>query len=61
MEAPAGAPAPAVEDDGLGNAELTDAINKAVSTQVESLQAQMAAEYSAQEQALLDRIAKLEK
>eukprot|EP00964_Phaeocystis_antarctica_P029974 scaffold16904_cov72-Phaeocystis_antarctica.AAC.10 len=62
VEAPAEAPAPAaVEDDGLGNAELTEAINKALSTQVEGLQAQMAAEYSSQEQALLERIAKLEK
>lgn len=62
VEAPAEAEAPAaVEDDGLGNAELTEAINKALSTQVEGLQAQMAAEYSSQEQALLERIAKLEK
>ena len=61
MEAPAEAEAPAVEGDGLGNAELTEAINKALSTQVEGLQAQMAAEYAAQEQELLERIAKLEK
>jgi hypothetical protein len=61
VEAPAEAEAPAVEGDGLGNAELTEAINKALSTQVEGLQAQMAAEYAAQEQELLERIAKLEK
>jgi len=60
-EAPAEAEAPVVEDDGLGNAELTEAINKALTTQVEGLQAQMAAEYASQEQALLDRISKLEK
>mmetsp|Transcript_9014 Transcript_9014/g.18195 ORF Transcript_9014/g.18195 Transcript_9014/m.18195 type:complete len:284 (+) Transcript_9014:18-869(+) len=59
-EVPAEAPA-ALEDDGLGNAELTAAINKAVGLQVEGLQAQLAAEYASQEQALLDRIAKLEK
>jgi hypothetical protein len=58
--APAAAPA-APADDGLGNAELTAALNKALNLQVEALQAQMTAEYGAQEQALLDRIAKLEK
>ena len=54
------APAPAEATPGLDDEELTAAIAATVSSQVAALQSKMAADYAAQEQQLLDRIAALE-
>ena len=44
----------------MSDSALTEAIAATISSQVAAHQAQMAAEYAAQEQALLDRIGALE-
>jgi len=54
------APAPAEAVPGLDDAELTAAIAATINAQVAALQSKMTAEYAAQEQQLLDRIATLE-
>jgi len=53
--APAPAPAPQLEDEAL-----TAAISATITSQVEALKQNMAAEYAQQEQEVLDRIAQLE-
>uniref|UniRef100_A0A7S2E3V6 Uncharacterized protein n=1 Tax=Haptolina brevifila TaxID=156173 RepID=A0A7S2E3V6_9EUKA len=54
------APAPAEAVPGLDDEELTAAIAATINAQVAALQSKMTAEYAAQEQQLLDRIASLE-
>jgi len=56
-EAPAAAPA---AEPPLGDAALAEAIGKSMEAQVAALKERMAAEYAAQESALLERISKLE-